>query len=287
MPTLAPGVAVWWASISAVSVVNLVAWVFVGRALRRSSKVDELRQQRRPLFWLATAFTWGCAFRSFLPRAEAERLCLVDAWISNAPIARAVATVAELCLVAQWALTLRAASRDAGSRTGVWLSHLLVPFIAVAEVFSWYSALSTNFLGSVVEESLWALSGALLALGLLVVRGRQQGLRRAFLSVGAAATLAYVIFMCTVDVPMYWRRWREDEARNKPYLTIAEGWRDANSRRVVTGRWEDWREEMPWMSLYFSVGVWVSLALVLQPRRMAARSEVVTGVPQSVHMPSV
>jgi hypothetical protein len=27
--------------------------------------------------------------------------------------------------------------------------------------------------------------------------------------------------------------------------------------------WEVWREEVPWMTLYFSIGVWTSLAMVL------------------------
>ena len=34
---------------------------------------------------------------------------------------------------------------------------------------------------------------------------------------------------------------------------------------MVTRRWEDWREEIPWMSLYFSAAVWLSIALVRAP----------------------
>jgi hypothetical protein len=30
---------------------------------------------------------------------------------------------------------------------------------------------------------------------------------------------------------------------------------------VVTHRWVDWKEEIPWMSLYFSAGVWVSIGV--------------------------
>jgi hypothetical protein len=71
--------------------------------------------------------------------------------------------------------------------------------------------------------------------------------------------------MCTVDVPMYALRWRRDEARNARYLTVAEGVADAWQRRIVTRRWEHWREEIPWMSLYFSAGVWISIALMRAP----------------------
>jgi len=31
----------------------------------------------------------------------------------------------------------------------------------------------------------------------------------------------------------------------------------------ATSEWDVWREEAPWMTLYFSIGVWTSLAMVL------------------------
>jgi hypothetical protein len=36
-------------------------------------------------------------------------------------------------------------------------------------------------------------------------------------------------------------------------------------RWVVSHRWQDWRNEVVWMSLYFSVAVWISIALVHSP----------------------
>jgi len=84
--------------------------------------------------------------------------------------------------------------------------------------------------------------------------------------------------MCLVDVPMYRRRWRADQALGKHYLSLAEGWRDASTRRVVTRAWSDWRDEMPWMSLYFTAGVWISLALVRSPPgRDAKRVDSIVG----------
>jgi len=47
------------------------------------------------------------------------------------------------------------------------------------------------------------------------------------------------------------------------YLTLATGWRDSQRRRHPTFAWDVWREEAPWMTLYFSFGVWTSLAMVL------------------------
>jgi hypothetical protein len=71
--------------------------------------------------------------------------------------------------------------------------------------------------------------------------------------------------MSLVDVPMYVTRWLADGASGREYLGIAEGLRDVALRRVVSGRFADWRQEMPWMSLYFTVAVWLSLGMVRAP----------------------
>jgi len=68
--------------------------------------------------------------------------------------------------------------------------------------------------------------------------------------------------MFYVDVPMYWSRWRADERNGYQYLRIAQGTVDVWRRRVVSYRWEDWKSEVLWMSLYFTLGVWISVSLV-------------------------
>ena len=40
-----------------------------------------------------------------------------------------------------------------------------------------------------------------------------------------------------------------------------EGLRDVRTRWIVTHDIAEWREEIAWMSLYFSLAVWSSLAL--------------------------
>src|SRR5262249_41671707 len=152
------GVLFWWASISAISVLNIAVWAYAASSVRKSRNSLEPNDVAisRLHILLSLAFTLGCAFRSFLPRAEAQRICLYDSWISSASIARTVATVAELCLVAQFALVLNQAARSAGVRSAEYLSWLIVPLIALAEVFSWYTTLTTCFIGSVFEESIWA-----------------------------------------------------------------------------------------------------------------------------------
>jgi len=171
-----------------------------------------------------------------------------------------------LAFVAQVSLLLHRAARAAGSDLARRISYLPVPLIAAAEVFSWYSALTTNFLGSVLEESIWVLTFTLALAGFASLRGSLGEPAERALRIGIALAAGYLLFMCLVDVPMYWRRFILDQERGAHYLSLAEGWSDAWGRRVVTWRLSDWREEMPWMTLYFSGAVWISLAMAFWPR---------------------
>ena len=65
----------------------------------------------------------------------------------------------------------------------------------------------------------------------------------------------------TIDVPMYLSRWRAEVADGSKLLRPLEGLRDVSTRWVVTHDLAEWKDEIAWMSLYFSAAVWASLAL--------------------------
>jgi hypothetical protein len=79
---------------------------------------------------------------------------------------------------------------------------------------------------------------------------------------GIVACAGAAFLMLAVDVPMYFARWRHARRSGIRYLSLTEGLTDALQRRRVAYRWSEWRPEVPWMSLYFTVGVWLSLCLV-------------------------
>ena len=166
---------------------------------------------------------------------------------------------------AQWALLLREISRATGSSVGKSTAMAMIPLIAIAEIFSWYSVLTTSNIGHIVEESLWGLSALLLVVSLVAIWPRCEATLRPVLAAWCAAGIAYVAFMFLVDVPMYWARWIADEAAGRDYLSVAHGLLDASNRWVVSHHWDDWKSEVAWMSMYFSVAVWLSIALVFAP----------------------
>jgi hypothetical protein len=257
----------WWAILCAVSALNIVAWAVAAWSIRRRrAETDpELYALRRAQLSLSAVFVLVCAFRSVFPRADVQRICLHDSWLSSVMLGRSLATVAELCFAAQWAIFLRHLGRSTSSPLPLTVSRLLVPFIAVAEVCSWYAVLTTSYLGNSLEESIWALSALLATVSAASVWPRLHSRQRPLLVGGLGFGLAYVMFMVTVDVPMYLTRWLADRQSGRAYLGLLAGLRDVSFRWVVTHGWEAWRTEIPWMSLYFTVTVWASIALMNAP----------------------
>ena len=258
---------VWWSGLCAVSALNLLAWAASAARVRRGQPglPDDVQAVARLQLLLSGIYVLGCGYRSVLPVFDVQRLCLVDSVFSSVAVGRSVATLAELCFAAQWALLLRSMARATGNTLGLRISQLLVPLIVVAELFSWRAVLTTSNLGHVVEESLWGLCGAFVAAGLLLMRPQCAAQLRPLVASVAAASLGYAVYMFGVDVPMYWARWVADEAQGRPYLDVWQGLADASGRWVVSHRWEDWKSEVLWMSLYFSVAVWFSIALIHAP----------------------
>ena len=265
------GVSSWWFFLCAVSVLNISGWLASARMLGRQEGVlsAEVYATRRLQLLLSAGYVLGCAFRSFMPVYDVQRMVIVDSWLSSVVVGRSVATVAELCFVAQWALMLREISRAAGgsegSTVGRTVSSVVVPLIAIAEACSWYSVLTTSNIGHVAEESIWGLSAALMVASLVAIWPVCDAAVRRLLAVWCAMGVAYVAFMFLVDVPMYWSRWLADEASGRVYLDLAQGLADVSQRWVMSHRWVDWQSEVVWMSLYFSVAVWFSIALVHAP----------------------
>jgi hypothetical protein len=174
---------------------------------------------------------------------------------------RSIATAAELCFVIQWAIVLRELGRIAHSDTARNISRLIVPLIALAEVCSWYAVISTNFLGNVLENSLWTVTFTLVAVALARLAMSFRGVVQLLIVATAAGAAGYVLFMSTVDVPMYVLRWQVDLTDGRQILGFVAGLQDVASHWVVTHSIAQWRGEIPWMSLYFSVAVWASLLL--------------------------
>jgi hypothetical protein len=252
----------WWGVLTLVSGANIAIWFLLYRQLhdQPTGGLGSTSDIGLMLF-LCAAYVFGCAFRSLLPRADVQRICLFDTWLSSVVVGRSVATVAEICFAAQWAIILHQLGMMTGAETTLNAAWLIVPLILIAECFSWYGVLTTHYLGNAIENSIWAVAFFVVGIGLCRLLPEFDGAVRVVLAVAITGIAVYLVFLVTVDIPMYLSRWRAGIADGSRRLRPLEGLRDVSTRWVVTHDLAEWKDEIAWMSLYFSAAVWASLAL--------------------------
>jgi hypothetical protein len=276
-------VARWWGFLTLVSGVNIAVWFVLYRYLQEPRAggpgsttglefmVFAFQEPRTGspggnsgielMLFLCAAYVFGCAFRSFLPRADVQRICLFDTWLSSIMVGRTVATVAEIAFAAQWVMILYQLGTMTGADTTLNVAWTILPLIVIAECFSWYAVLTRNYLGNAIENSIWAVTFFLIGIGLCRLLPEFDGLVRGVLATTIFGIAGYLAFLAAVDVPMYLKRWRVEVAHDRKLLSPLQGLRDASVRWIVTHDIAAWKDEIPWMSLYFSAAVWSSLAL--------------------------
>jgi hypothetical protein len=252
----------WWSLLTLVSGANIAVWFLLYRQLHEQP-AGSLGSPSgiQSMLLLCAAYVFGCAFRSFLPRADVQRICLFDTWLSSVVVGRSVATVAEVCFAAQWAMILHQLGTMTGAETTLNAAWVIVPLILIAECFSWYAVLTTNYLGNAIENSIWAVAFFLIGIGLCRLLPAFDGPVRVVLAIAITGIAGYLAFLTTIDVPMYLNRWRAVVADGSKLLRPLEGLRDVSTRWIVTHDFAEWKDEIAWMSLYFSAAVWASLAL--------------------------
>jgi hypothetical protein len=180
-------VAIWWGFLVIVSTANIALLVLLHLRFRKKTLNGQRGMFRIELLMLlCAAYVFGCAFRSVLPRADVQRICLFDTWLSSVFVGRSVATVAEICFAVQWAIVLRQLASMAKSDAARNISNAIVPLILLAECSSWYAVITTSYLGNALENSLWAVTFLLIAAALLRLLNNFRGVIRG--AIGLAVT---------------------------------------------------------------------------------------------------
>lgn len=250
----------WWTALRAVSVLNLLLWAACAAALGAG------REHGPAQLACSAVFVLVCGFRSFFPRVDLERTVMIDHPLSSIALGRSAATVAEMAFTVQSALALDALGRAHGVAWIAPIAWAVVPLIAVAQLACWAAVVTLDHRGHALEEALWTVYVALVAAAFVGLWPTAAGgALRGLLALGVVACAGSAVLMAGVDVPMYVRRWREGRATGARRLGLGEGLRDALVRREPTRDWATWRHEVPWMSLYFSGGVWLSLLMAFAP----------------------
>jgi hypothetical protein len=245
----------WLASLAGLAVVNVVLWLWMASTAAPRTHYAESQ------LVLSAIYVGVCGFRSLFPRVDLERVCLWDTWLSAIVLGRAAATIAELCFALQCGLFVHRLSDLTGVAFLSVMAQAFVPLAVVAQIACWYAVLSLDHLGHALEETLWAVIMVILATASGAAGLASEGARAWLLLAGAVVYTAGAGLTVAFDVTMYVGRWRAWATVER--LPLVTGLRDCGVRRKPTRAWEVWREEVAWMTLYFSIGVWTSLAMVL------------------------
>src|ERR1700750_2297868 len=186
----------WWAMLTLVSGVNIAAWILMYRELHAAGTSGHVPGMEIMLL-LSAAYVFGCAFRSMLPRADVQRICLFDTWLSSVAVGRSVATVAEVAFAAQWTMILLQLGRMSGAETAVTAAWAIVPLILIAECFSWYAVVTTKYLYNAIENSIWAIAFFIAGIGLCRLLPEFDGTVRVALAVALVGIVLYLAFLMT------------------------------------------------------------------------------------------
>ena len=97
------------------------------------------------------------------------------------------------------------------------ISNTVVPLIVLAECFSWHAVITTDYLGNVIENSIWAVTFLLIAGALFRLLNEFHSAARVAIAAAFASVIAYVAFLALIDVPMYFDRWQADQESGKKF----------------------------------------------------------------------
>jgi cytochrome bd-type quinol oxidase subunit 2 len=250
----------WWSTMASISLANI--WYFVSHQhkLRADDTTNRYITQMKVL---AGIYVFGCAFRTILPRIDVDRICFFDTFLSYVFLGRSVATIAELAYVRQVSLAVYQVAQDViRSKQSLLLSiiHAITTIsviaIAVAQCCCWLGITTRNNFFHCIEESLWMLTFAALTLCAVAIyfkllsaskdNNDQLNTVKTFLRGLIFVGPAFVTYMCFVDIPMYYRRYLEDQQKHggSGYLSIYDGLASSLKCEVVTRDFYIWREDM-------------------------------------------
>jgi hypothetical protein len=222
---------------------------------------------------LAIPWVINCAYRSLFPSLYLQRYVFWDTPLNGILVDRGFACVGELCCVFQTSLALRHVDREiTGGRRWVqasgWLAFVVY---IIAEGCSYYNVATTNELWCAIEVDVDALSYLIMLPAsvylLMLCPGHiMASSAKKFLAVMVPLTVLYPLYNFFIDAPMYLRRYAADQKAGKHYFGFIEGLKDAATRRVYTHEYDNWKEDMTWMVLYFFLGAAGGILLMYAPK---------------------
>ncbi|OLP95273.1 hypothetical protein AK812_SmicGene22640 [Symbiodinium microadriaticum] len=275
----------WYSFLCSMALLNLcLAFLFL---LRCGKPSEDARPYwyRFSLRWLGAVYILVVAYRSVFPADYPHRYVFWDNMMSSILIHRACATVEELAWVLQIAIIQSfCAAQDLLLVTRL---SLLCLFDAVARLMTRVDPKQVHDEKS-YQETCWAIA---FAIGLPVYvhllfatyrRSQECHCKKQPAEVGREATcgcftglhfaialtifcLGYVPYMAAVDVPSYWEAYDVQKLEGIEPNGFKQGVWNAFTYREQTRALSSWQSNLLWKTVYFTLGPWLSLAMMTAP----------------------
>lgn len=256
---------IWNKGLTAISIINIFALLFVVYWAR-----DSIDTFYGVLIVCVFLYTVVCAIRSIWPRIDADCICAYKNNISSPFLGRSLATVAELSFVLFIVLIndkiLSNPFLEKNNKNYIFkmLNYLLFPLIALAQILCWIGVTTNEAKWNAAEESLWAILGVIIMIiytYILLLKYPSQKLKSIqsatpFILISLAI---FIYFMVFVDIPMYLDRSKNFKGK---YDLINSGMNRMMNCKKVSKSYKYWKDEIPWMSLYFTIAVWTAIIVL-------------------------
>lgn len=259
----------WWnrflTIVSVFNIILVINYYYLNKNIMDKNKLF--------IFILVFIYVIVCAIRSIWPRTDSYKLCYYDTIISIPTIGRTLATIAEMSFVTLIVIITNIILNDSSDGSKIFTilkkyTYLLIPMIFCAQIFCWIGVTTNRPIFNATEESLWAVLGlsnlitfSYIYYNLINRNDLSPKLNhiKFICPIIIVSCLFYVLFMVLHDVPMYIKRHRDKT--NKP-LTFIEGIKKLSQCNKVSKSYNDWKEEIPWLTLYFTLAVWATIVIL-------------------------
>ena len=263
---------IWNISLTAISIINILIL-----SLYFTINYNKLDNFQIKLTILVGIYTFVCAIRSIWPRIDNTRLCFYKNIISLPIVGRALATIAELSFILLIVLINKKilvnfnifSNKRFNIKSLLTINGILFPIIVFAQICCWIGVITTDHLWNAVEESMWAGFG-ILSIVLYIILfvfickvGKLNGqtkLVKILIPFMILILIGYVVFMIMVDVPMYLKNSNKHDGN---YMGLKNGIIDLCKCKKVTSSFKEWKEDIPWLTGYFTLAVWASIGLLI------------------------
>jgi hypothetical protein len=250
---------IWWFLLSTYSIYNIYTLYIYKQKInyyKLNNYKHKLINYDKSNFIACCLYTGACAIRSIFPRMDVERICLFDTVLSYPIVGRICATIGELAFIYQITLITKNIA-DYLDCNRIYNNMNIIKCMNIyAQLFCWFGVLYQINLMHVFEECIWMIS--VCYIGFCYLYFYNQVEYNIFKIIFYISQI-YTFFMIFIDIPMYYHKSIKDAEvidislidaiKNMSYCDVSDSY-------------NDWKQEIPWMTGYFINGPFISLKLL-------------------------